>query len=561
VPNYLEKDLKNITSQDFLSFTPLQTFERNSTTQEVNKMFYFKPSVVIKLNQKSNLVLRYNFSKFEVKENTNSFFYNKNTTSNLSLANYSNAEISKPNHELVARYKITLDSLNRNIEITTYYSFFNKINRNTSTQYNNTANSYNNIALNLDLHNAYSKIDFSYPLKELGLAINSGFKYGSVNALSNGKYNLNNPQNILNSSVYHDFIDYDYSESNVALYAEMKKSISKFTFGAGLRWENYNLKSTIKQNNTVIANTYKNFFPNLNLLYKINSAINFTANYNKKIALPSYGDLDPNNSGYLDPNNSGYLDQYNSTYGNPFLQPSYFNNYEFKITAFSYLYLSAQISRIKNANIVVYETPNNSLLTNKANKTFNRVNNFSMNIGIPIPFAVFTKGLSFFQTKNINIDQLNYMYLFASYNNYKVQDYPTINKNNPIFTIGSISQIILPKEIKLSLQYNFYSKGTYQIYQITKQIQSFDLSLSKFFLEKSLKTTLSVTDLFNSNEINAAGNFSNMNLNYYQKNDSRVFWLKLSYNFGKVKNSKKENSEIDIDTKKTETNQNITPQI
>ena len=550
--NYIERDLINNTKQDFLSVNPFQIFERISNTNFSDKQFFVKPSLNIKITDKSNLFLKYSLSFFNTKDfGVSSFNDISNKLPINFLLNDSKGLTKKSNNEFISKYKVKLDDLDRTIEVTSYYSFFNKASKNNSLQDIGGIYNYSINDIRLNLSNFYSRADVSYPFKNIDLMLNAGVKYSYINALTEGKYNLNNLTNLFESPFYSNFIDFDYLESNLAIYSEFKKKLGKFQIGGGLRWENLKYNSKVEQYNKEIKYASGNIFPSLNFLYNITSNISFVSSYSKKISSPSYSDLDPNNS--------GYFDKYNSSTGNPLLKPSFSNNYEAKITAFNYVFIGANYSKIKDANMVVFEVQDNSILTNKTIKTFSEVNNFSLNFGIPLPFAMFSQGLSFFKSKNINIDKLNYMYINGSYNSYNVKDINNSTGKRAIYSLGCISQIILPGGIKTTAQYNFFSKGTYQIYQITKPIQSFDISISKSFYKKDLRATISVVDVFNTNEINALGKFTNTNINYHQKNDTRVFWFKLSYKFGKLKSQSKENREVEVENKKVENNKDLFP--
>ena len=53
-------------------------------------------------------------------------------------------------------------------------------------------------------------------------------------------------------------------------------------------------------------------------------------------------------------------------------------------------------------------------------------------------------------------------------------------------------------------------------------------------------------DLFNSNQINAIVSGTNLETNFYRKQDSRTFRISLSYNFGNLK-LQKENTSIEVE--------------
>jgi hypothetical protein len=69
-------------------------------------------------------------------------------------------------------------------------------------------------------------------------------------------------------------------------------------------------------------------------------------------------------------------------------------------------------------------------------------------------------------------------------------------------------------------------------------------------MDKKLKVSVHAFDLFNLNEINALISSTNLETNFYQKQDSRVFRISLSYRFG---NLKLDSDNTNIDTEKVKT--------
>jgi hypothetical protein len=64
------------------------------------------------------------------------------------------------------------------------------------------------------------------------------------------------------------------------------------------------------------------------------------ANYNRKISLPSISALNPNNVTFSGPSTE--------VNGNPNLQPTIFDNYEIKISAFDYAFIGYSVSSASN---------------------------------------------------------------------------------------------------------------------------------------------------------------------------------------------------------------------
>jgi hypothetical protein len=62
-------------------------------------------------------------------------------------------------------------------------------------------------------------------------------------------------------------------------------------------------------------------------------------------------------------------------------------------------------------------------------------------------------------------------------------------------------------------------------------------------MDKKLKVGLHAIDLFNWNQTNALVSGNNLDTRFYEKRDSRIFRISLTYNFGNLR-LQKENTEI-----------------
>ena len=387
--------------------------------------------------------------------------------------------------------------------------------------------------------NSFFKADILIPYEKIDLTFNIGTKISFSKVNSNGFYNLNNPSNnIFSNPVYEDEILFNYNQSNFAFYTEANKKFKKLRLNAGVRYETFNIRSDVKNVNTTYNQVISIFFPSAGLLYSIAESVDFNVSYACKIEQPGYSELDPNLN--------GTFNNYTQTQGNPNLKPNFYNNYEAKLSILEYAYLGFNYSYSKTENLLFIENLGN-LKTAQTYKTFEGLKNYDFSFGLPIPYAIFTEGSNFFK-KEINIEKLSFLYLTAGYNYYKInkaEEY--ISGFKPYYYINAYSQIMLPLKLNLGINYSYVTKGTYQIYKIIKLIHKLDLTLSRTFLNKSLKVNLSVRDMFKTFETNALTQSKNIYINYRLLNDTQSIRIGLSYNFGKyfAMNKQKEIKEED----------------
>jgi outer membrane receptor protein involved in Fe transport len=527
--NYIEREQKSENGQTFTSFNPDKYLTQQRLSVSTNRNFYMRIGTNYKLSKKSNLLFNYNSTY----SNDRDVFDAKTTGSGIS--DYLNDGITKTksdNQELSLQYKTKLDTIGRTLDIIAFANSFDRNPNSKSNAFDGINNSYNNFSSDFGLLNYYLKYDFTIPFEKLKLSINTGGKFNTIKVNNTGSYNLNTPIT--------DIIDFDYKETNLAFYAEARKKINKFNFTLGLRYEDFNVNRTgiVDNTRTDIDFNNKNLFPNVSALYEIAPSVNMSASYSRKIAQPSYGVLDPNGSNF---------DQYNSSTGNLLLNPSFFDNYEFKISAMDFIQLGTNYTVSKDHNLFIFNAEPGQLVSTQTFQQFDRFKTMSVFANFPIPLDYFFKGKEEFKNRMNNIDKMNYIFLNINYIKNLTEGYDFSFESKPIWNYAAQAQIMLPWDIKSSMTYFILPQGgVWEIYKITKPIQQFDISLNKDFMNKKLKLGLHAFDLFNQNEINALVSSTNLETKFYEKNDSRVFRISLTYRFGNLK-LEKENTDIQIE--------------
>lgn len=525
--NYIDSEERSRNEQTFTWFDPNKNILQDKLTVTTNRNLYFRAGTNYKLTSKSNLLLNYN-SNFG---NDRDVFDAK--TIGTEIPDYVNNGIIKTknsNHEISLQFKTKLDTIGRTLDIIGFSNFFNRNPITNSNAIQDNITSYNNGNIDFGLVNYYLKYDFSIPFEKMKLTLNTGGKYNLIEVKNTGKYNLNNP--------VAQVINFEYTENNLAFYAEARKKIKKFNLTAGLRFEDFKVDRYASTATEKINYKNTNLFPNVSALYEITNDINVSSSYSRKISQPNYGSLDPNSSTF---------DQYNSAIGNPFLKPTFFDNFELKATAFQFVQLGANYTVAKDHTLFILNAEDGEFVSNQTFQQFDRFKTFSAYLNFPIPLDYIFKGKTEFKKRMNTLDKMNYIFLNINYIKSLTEGYNFSFKNRPIWNFAAQAQIILPWDITNSVTYYILPKGNWEIYQVTKPIQQFDISFNKDFMNKKLKLGLHVFDVFNSNEINAVISSTNLETKFYRKQDSRTFRISLTYNFGNVK---LQNENTNIDTEK-----------
>ncbi|MFZ4679268.1 MAG: TonB-dependent receptor domain-containing protein [Flavobacterium sp.] len=306
----------------------------------------------------------------------------------------------------------------------------------------------------------------------------------------------------------------DYTRRTASGYLEFQAKYKKFDFIIGGRAEDYRITGNTDTDELIPFKQFR-FFPNATLQYNFAPQIFFNMNYNKKINLPSTSSLNPNNTNYQNPNI-----EYN---GNPQLQPTIFDNYEVKISAFDYAFIGYNVSVAKNQVINRIFVDNNQVTNTNINVNEIKIHNF--NIGMPLPYMLFTKGLKETMKFDFNPDKINFLYIYAGY---QIHQIPNLDTQG-FWMFNLMSQIVLPKEIKFVANYNTSTtRGNYFYFVSTQPFsESFDLSFSKKFFKEQLSVSLNFDDILNTNRqgLTAVG----APILIESKYDTRRFGFTLNY--------------------------------
>lgn len=528
--NYIDWEQKGINDQAFTYFNPVRHLRQENFSFNTQRNFYFRVGTNYKLSEKSNLLFNYNLNI----GNDRAIFNSSAVADTINFRNKGITKTKNSQNEISLQYKTKLDTLGRTLDVIGYLNLFdrNPITASTSTDLMPipVKNTFNNGDVDFNLKNYYLKYDFAIPFQKWDFSINTGGKYNTIKVDDLGKYvvDSNTPSTI----------DFDYTETNLAFYAEARKKYKKFNFTAGLRFEDFNVDRTSSTVSGKIEYKNTNFFPNASILYEATKDINLSTSYSKKISQPDYY--------VLDPNNNSSFDTYNTSQGNPFLKPTYFDNYEFKISAFQFVNVGVNYAASKNQTRFVFNAEDGKFVSNQTSQQFDHVNIFSAFASFPIPLDYFFKSKEEFQKRMNMMDKMNYIFVNVNYVKSDIKGLSVDLPNKAITNFSFQSQIILPWDITNTMSYFILPKGTWEIYQIQKPIQQFDISFNRDFMNKNLKIGLHCFDVFNANEVNALIAGQNLTTNFYQKPDTRTFRISLTYNFGNLK-LEKENTEINTE--------------
>lgn len=313
--------------------------------------------------------------------------------------------------------------------------------------------------------------------------------------------------------------EYEYIEQIFSAYGNFAQQVKKIKYQAGVRLEQALQAPNLISDSLSFKNDYFNVFPSAFVKYELKSG-ELSLSYSKRINRPTAENLNPFTS---------YADPYNLRRGNPALQPEYINSFDFGYGL-----------NKKKVNLTV------SVFYRRTNSVISRVKNFYENGASAVTYANIDKSESFGPEIIFIYRPFPWMKNVISANGNSIKytdDTPGFDWNNSGFFWS----------IKYAGSFDFWKKtavfqvnGRYNSPMITAQGKvmpraSVDISADKTFKEGKWSVGMRLTDVFNTQEfrfeVEQPGSYQEARF----KQNTRRFYLNLSYKFGKYELKKPKN--------------------
>lgn len=409
-----------------------------------------------------------------------------------------------------------IDSLNRKLSFDVdYFDYNSKFDRNF------TANNYlsdgtfvevnqsgRNIS-NQGIDNLSFKADMEHPLQTLNLS------YGAKVSFTKSKsdvifFNTITGIPVLEMNQTNQF---RYTENNQAFYISADKKINeKWNLQAGLRLENTQTNGFSENLNQETINNYLKLFPTFYTSYNTNENNNFSLNYGRRIQRPSFSLLNPFRV---------YISSNSYSEGNPFLKPSFSDNFEFSHSYKKIWRSSVFVNAITDGYGVIF-TANPERMT----QIVSRENYFKgINYGVGETYSA--NFADWWQSENS-------LYFLGSDIKF-TKDINAIPANSLEINFSTNNTFSLGKATKLQVDFNYtspYKSGLYE----TGYTSSLNIGFKQDLLNKTLQIAVLVNDIFNTSYLKNDVSIVNGVKQVYNQNESNRFArLSVVYNFGNKK--------------------------
>ena len=410
-----------------------------------------------------------------------------------------------------------LDTLGRSISFDfDYFDFNNTKERNYTA---NTLNS-NRDFLNINrsetnfsdqsIDNFSAKVDVEHPLKAFQLSYGAKVSFiKTTNDLMN--FNKISGESIFDPTASNKF---EYDENVQALYVNGNKSLNdKVSLQVGLRLENTMTKGYSVTLNQTNEDQYLKLFPTCYISYTKNDNNTFAFNYGRRISRPWFRNLNPFRI---------YSNSNNYSEGNPFLRPSFSDNFEAVHTFKQVLTTVAYVTFSTNGSGTIFSADDETNI--QAIIRRNYFDDYFIGIGEVYMFNKFKWWESqnqFFVTKYV-----------AKFDQEIIAATP---KNGFRFYTSSNNTIFINNTTKIQLNC-FYVPQQNGGLSSTGQRYGVDIGVKKSFLNKKLQLALFAKDIFDTGSINnSLSEVNGVEVNFGMNYSRRYLRLAMTYDFGNNK--------------------------
>jgi iron complex outermembrane receptor protein len=409
-----------------------------------------------------------------------------------------------------------LDSLNRKLSFDVdYFDYNSKFDRDFI------ANNYSSDGTFIDVNqsgrnlsnqgidNLSFKADMEHPLKALNLSYGAKVSFTKSNS-DVVFFNTITGTPEVDTNQTNQF---KYTENNQAVYISADKKINeKWSFQAGLRLENTQTNGFSKNLDQETINNYLKLFPTFYASYNKNENNSFSLNYGRRIRRPSFSLLNPFRV---------YISSNSYSEGNPFLKPSFSDNFEFSHSYKKILRSSVFLNTITDGYGVIF-TANPETLT----QVVSRENYFKgINYGVGETYS--GNFADWWQSENS-------LYFLGS----KIKFTKDINAtpaNSLEVDFSTNNTFSLSKATKLQIDFIYttpYKSGLYE----TGYTSSLNIGFKQDLLNKTMQIAFLVNDIFNTSYLKDDVSIVNGVKQVYSQNESNRFArLSVVYNFGNKK--------------------------
>jgi hypothetical protein len=432
--------------------------------------------------------------------------YEMNALNNQLLSTFqtfNNTRTKRNNISANVNWKHSFDTLGTDLNIDIDYSHFKLTNSSDIiTVLSNGSGYTNNQIITNPVQFTVLKADYSHPFnKKTKLEAGAKSSFATIN-----NYLSFIEKGVLNNDRGSDF---KYTENINALYSLLTYSMDKWEVQGGLRAEQ-TISKGISKSQKVLDRNYWQLFPSIFLTKKISSKMATVLQYSRRVNRPSYQQQNP----FIE-----YLDSLTYTRGNPLIKPETADGYKFSLTYENQPFFS--ISYNKKHDVIVDDAPKQEgNLTYTTPENLAAYENVAFELNFPIEFGKKISGYGGNQ---------------AIYNHYKA-DYLGARFDRSKWNWLAYWQVAYKPTDSWSIEVGgFYMTQFLEEFITINHIGALNIAIQKTFWDKKGRISLNVNDILYGQKTHGSLQYQEINVRFYQLEESRNIRLAFRYSFGNQK--------------------------
>ena len=443
-------------------------------------------------------------------------FYDASNVNTSNLFSYNDDGKDGINFDGTLTYIKSFDEKGRDFTTFINYSFRNE-NSLVKYEINDFVNSisYQERESEYDFNFLNVQADYIHPINE-GSKIETGIKMNSRFIVGDYHFKTldNNMGTWMNDPAREN--DADYVDLISASYVNYSGQYKDFSYQAGVRGEHTYLDFSILNGAEKYNRDYFDIFPSVSLSQNLGQENQFLLSYSRRINRPNLFFLNP----FID-----YFDDFTKRSGNPYLNPEYIHSGELGYTRFLSFATLTLNGYFRNVRDVI----NFTSTVDTSGTTYLRPENAGKSNTFGSEFIV-QGNLAKWRSLNGSFDYFQ----TNLYGNFLDSDF---DKTYNAWNARLSSNVAIPEIADIQLSYLYFgeqqnAQGSFEPFQML------NLAIQKSFLDKKLVLALRINDLLNQQKFRMSNGGSDFSQNIYQKTNSRIVFLALTYNFGEQFNTK-----------------------
>lgn len=346
-----------------------------------------------------------------------------------------------------------------------------------------------------------------YSQKITSGTLETGLKISDV-GLDNNFSSLMNSQG--QAALDYGTNEFHYDETIIAAYGAGRMVFGKFSLQLGLRAEQTFTRGVSLTLESEVKNAYLNLFPNLSTGFKTGKNA-FSFSYGRRIGRPSYSELNP----FMIVTGA-----FSSRTGNPYLNPSYTQNFRVAYVYNSKFSFSTSYSTTKDVITDFQMRDPQDEITKVLKANISSYHNVGFNLS-------YNNTLFKFWQLNYGLGISNSNYRF-NYNDAVEQ----VKQSTGYLSIGNNFQI--SKAFYTEIFFYGQARVTYGTY-INLPFSTTSISAGKKILKGNGNLGISINDIFFTGITRSLRNYGNIDYTVKSKYDSRSIRLNFSCRFGNAR--------------------------